>query len=531
MDFSFCRPFFRRLVGVRSASVIRIVLAAAFIGTGSILCAPNPLGADALPVPQWVGAADRNDKVVLTWVRDPRLSLVRIYRASPETLDKFLPIGVTPENSFTDASAAPGRTYRYRLTPIGSDGKEGKPSVEISVRRGTKVLKPPVPPVWEGSLALENGIGLKWSRQDEADVIAYNVYRATSPETEFHLIASVPGSSYADTRLERGRLYVYVLTALDSSFRETPFSAELQVAYAPLAPAVPRATPALRLRRSRLVAFVSAGDQPFLRPTDVAVGPLTGNVYLADSGRNRIFVFTPGGEFVRSQGPPSNSAEPFKRLLGLGVDDKENLYAVDTARGSVFTFTVKGAPGRRIDVPRIVRPPYGLIDCAVGADDRLFLVDNTGNRVVLMIREDEPRIFGAFGVRGGEFSAPTFCATDESGSLYIADSLNDRVQVFSGTGEFVRAFGVSKRGAGGMPRPKGIAVSARGEVFVADSWQNTIQIFDKSGQLLALLVDENGVALDLGSPNGIALGRGNRIYIAERLGSRLQIREILDDAR
>lgn len=518
-----------RLVGKRLSAAIGILLAVGLFGAGWALWAP-PLGAEDLPVPQWVGAADRKGKVVLTWVRDPRLSLVRIYRASPETRDAFLPIGVSPDNRFTDASAAPGRTYRYRLAAIGPDGKEGKPSVEVSVQRSSRTLNPPVPPVWEGHLALAEGIGLKWGRQDEADVIAYNIYRATSPETEFRLVASVLGTSHVDTGLEPGRLYVYVLTALDSAFKETPFSAELPVAFEPPAPTVARDAPAWRPRRSRLVALVSAGDQPFLRPADVVVGPLSGNVYLADSGNNRISVFTPVGDFVRSLGPPPDASDAFRRLLGLGVDAGENLCAVDSARGSVFTFTAKGAVGKRIEPRQPVPPPYGLIDCAPRADGGLYLVDNTGNRVVLVGREEAPRAFGALGYRGGEFSAPSFCATDGGGSLYVSDTLNGRVQIFSPAGEFVRAFGVSKRGPGGMPRPKGIAVSAAGEIFVADSLQNTIQIFDGSGQMVALLVDEKGEALDLGSPNGIALGQGNRIYIAERLGARLQIREILQDA-
>ena len=58
-----------------------------------------------------------------------------------------------------------------------------------------------------------------------------------------------------------------------------------------------------------------------------------------------------------------------------------------------------------------------------------------------------------------------------------------------------------------------------------------MQVFAATGQPLAILVDEDGKPLDLGSPNGIALGRDNRIYIAERLSARLQIREIIDEAR
>jgi DNA-binding beta-propeller fold protein YncE len=82
-----------------------------------------------------------------------------------------------------------------------------------------------------------------------------------------------------------------------------------------------------------------------------------------------------------------------------------------------------------------------------------------------------------------------------------------------------------------MLRPKGVAVAPNGEIYVADSWQNSVQVFAATGEHLAVLTDERGTPLDLGSPNGIALGSGNRIYIAERLSARLQIRQIIDEAR
>lgn len=486
-----------------------------------------------LPAPQWVGATDRGGKAVLTWIRDPRIPQVRIYRSSPGPQRVFVPIKDTRDNTFTDTAVALGQTYHYRLVALGVDGKEGPPSREISVRIAAVTAKQPAPPSWEGYLAIENGVGLKWGEQEGADVIAYNIYRKSPPDTEFQLVASVRGTSYADTGLDPGRLYIYALTALDSSFKETAFSPELTVKYQPEPAPLEKgkkAEPVWRLRRTRLVAMITGGTVPFLRPVDVGLGPVTGNIYLADSGRNRVFVFNAKGEFLRFLGGAAGSLTAFRRLLGITVDRMENIYAVDSGQATVLTFSHQGGSGRRIEIPRPIRPAApGLIDCAVGADGRVFIVDNTNNRVSLVGREGSGSVFGTEGYRAGEFSAPTFCATDAGGYFYVADSLNARVQVFTASGEFVLAFGRYQRGVGGLGRPKGIALQENGEIYVADSWQNTVQVFDPAGEFLALLADENGVPLDLGSPNGIALGPGNRIYIAERLTSRLQIREILPD--
>ena len=480
-----------------------------------------------------MGATDRGGKVVLAWIRDERFAVVRVYRSVGEEGEAFEPIGETRENSFTDETVESGRSYRYRLAALGADGSEGRRSAEMSVRLKVKALRPPAVPVWEGHLPVEGGVGLKWADQEGADIIVYNVYRSVPPDTEFQLIASVRGTSHLDTRVEPGRTYVYALSALDSSFRETPLSDRLSVTLqAARPPAEKKEIPDWRARRTRLVAEVSQGDQPLLRPADVAVGTLSGNVYLSDSGTNRIMVFTAAGRFLRSLGAPPGSPNAFRKLLGLAVDDAETVYAVDAAQGAVFAFAAGTGAGRRLEIAApAAAHAAGLVDCVAGLGGRLALVDNTNNRVLLEAGTPAARLIGAAGSGPGQFSAPTFGALDGAMNLYVTDTLNGRIQVFSPAGEFVRSFGRSERGQSLLGRPKGIAVRPNGEVLVADSWLNAVGVFDAAGQPLAILVDEEGKPLDLGSPNGIALGADNRIYIAERLSARLQIREIIDDAR
>ena len=480
------------------------------------------------PVPKWISATGRGDRALLAWVRDDRAAAVRIYRTTPGPAE-FKLVGESREGAFADADVLPGGIYRYRLTAVDASGKEGAPSSEVTVRIVAD-QQPPTPPVWLGYLSTSRGVQLKWGEQEGADVIAYNIYRKVPPETTFGLLGSAMGTSFTDSGVEPGKPVVYAVTALASSFLETPLSEELPVVYARY-PSEGAPASKWRPRRTRLVALVDGGDQPFFRPADVAVGPVSGNVYVADSGRNRIFVFNPHGVFVRSIGAAAGDPSAFRRVIGLGVDREETVYAVDAGRGAVFAFGSQGGVGRRLPLASRGRREAGLVDCAAADDGGLLVVDNSNDLVLRADRSGAVSAWGAGGVGPGEVSAPTFCATDAEGRLYIADSLNARVQVFTSRGEFVRAFGLSRRGFGGMLRPKGVAVAPNGEIYVADSWQNSVQVFAPTGEHLAVLTDEKGVPLDLGSPNGIALGAGNKIYIAERLSARLQIREIIDEAR
>lgn len=483
-----------------------------------------------LPAPQWVGGIDARGKVQLTWIRNPVFAAVRIFRSEQESPAQFRPVFETRESFWVDEAVKSGRTYRYRLVGVGVDKLEGKPSAELVVRVGFATSRPPAVQELDGYVVLGDGIGLKWSAREGEDVIAWNIYRRGSNETEFRLVGSSRTTSYHDTTVEPERQYAYALTALDSTFGETPLSKELavRVSREPAVLKPQRTAPGWQARRTRLVAVVDgAQDLQLQRPADVVVGPLTGNVYVSDSGRNQIFVFSPQGAFLRVHGGGPGGATSFKNILGLAADSDENLYVVDAGTGRVQILTQQGRLVRSIELPRPPAGTSGLIDTAIGPDGSIYVVDNFNSQVAIVGRGSR-RAFGRAGAKGGEFSAPTFCAIDAAGTFYVADGLNARVQAFSGTGEFLRHFGQAARGPGGLGRPKGIAVNTAGEIYVADSWFNTVQVFDAEGRFVAILTDEAGRPLDLGSPNGIALGPGNRIYIAERLASRLQIREILD---
>ena len=72
-----------------------------------------------------------------------------------------------------------------------------------------------------------NSVNLSWTASASSNVAGYNVYRGTTAAGPYTKVNSgvVAGTAYTDTTAQPGQTYYYVLTAVDGSNNESPFSA------------------------------------------------------------------------------------------------------------------------------------------------------------------------------------------------------------------------------------------------------------------------------------------------------------------
>ena len=61
--------------------------------------------------------------------------------------------------------------------------------------------------------------------------------------------------------------------------------------------------------------------------------------------------------------------------------------------------------------------------------------------------------------------------------IYVADSGNNRIQMFNSEGVFQRGFGRWGQGEGEFKGLEGIAVNSKGQILVADRENHRVQIF------------------------------------------------------
>jgi YD repeat-containing protein len=247
--------------------------------------------------------------------------------------------------------------------------------------------------------------------------------------------------------------------------------------------------------------FVSAygsagtGDLEFSAPFGIAVDPVTGQLYISDSGNNRIEVVTVAGKFVEA--------------IGWGVKDgKEELETCETACKA----GLPGAGNGEFD------DPTGLTFSSGGY---LWVTDTKNNRVEEISPEDKYMSqFGTKGSGNGQLSEPTGIASDE-GEFYVVDYGNDRVEEFSPSGTYLSQFGSKGSGERQFNYPVSIVANATsGDLYISDTGNSRLQEWTPAGKFLTEIGRYGTEAGELSYPTGMALEH-NKLYAADQDNNRI----------
>jgi VCBS repeat-containing protein len=282
-------------------------------------------------------------------------------------------------------------------------------------------------------------------------------------------------------------------------------------------------------------------------PTGVAVSG-SGDVYVADTGNNRVSEFSQAGAFVRAfgtdvggsrvdvctsscvAGSAGGGAGQLNAPAGVAVSGSGDVYVADRLNDRVDEFS------------------------QAGAFVRAFGKDVGGSDVDVCT---SPCVAGSAGGAAGRLNLPAGVAVSGSGDVYVADQNNNRVSEFSPAGVFVRAFGKGVGGsgvdvctsscvagsAGGgtgqLNLPAGVAVSSWGEVYVADTNNERVSVFSPTGAFVrAFGKDVGGSGVDvctsscaagsagggagqLNNPFGVAVSGSGEVFVADAANQRI----------
>ena len=267
------------------------------------------------------------------------------------------------------------------------------------------------------------------------------------------------------------------------------------------------------------VAGLVIGEPDFLelqRPVS-GMTDSSGRILVVDASHKSVFVFDiPERRLERWQlaGPGLGFLSP----VAIAGDLRSGFFVTDSELGEVFHLDGEGKPVGRFG-KGILKRPTGIARDA--ARELIYVADTASHDIKVF--NAQGAMIDTLGVRGseeGRFNAPTHLAF-RGGELYVADTLNFRIQVFDVDGDGRLSFGRLGLFVGNMTRPKGVAIDSKGQIYVVESYFDHLLVHNNQGELLLAI---GGTGPEVGQfylPSGVWTDGLGRVFVADMFNGRV----------
>lgn len=171
----------------------------------------------------------------------------------------------------------------------------------------------------------------------------------------------------------------------------------------------------------------------FIRPVSVRVDEKNERIYVGDSGRNDIQVFDLSGRYIFTIGKRGVGDGEFLMPLGIDIDKDGRLYVADAFNYRVQILDKDGKYIKSIGYGAGKR--IGNFDklksVALDSEGHIYALDASFSNIQIFDSDNNVYMFfGSPGNNEGQFFLPTGIYIDDNDYIYVADSINSRIQVF-----------------------------------------------------------------------------------------------------
>lgn len=288
----------------------------------------------------------------------------------------------------------------------------------------------------------------------------------------------------------------------------------------------PAAEPDVKMRLKFIRVIGGAGDQPgqLRSPEGISTDP-RGNIYVADTGNNRIQKFDANGKLLNFIGGFGWDSEQFQRPVDICAENGLDVYVADYENRRIerydkdLNWILSIYSNLRVED----RLRFGFpnsVSLSIHGD--LFIVDSDNKRVLKFNSMRQPvQSFGDFDWGEGALSEPQKIHVSRDDQVFVSDrGDHGRVMVYDYYGNFLSEIGSDK-----LKAPDGLYVSSSGYLFVADTDQDQVFVFEATGRFVAAFGASGKKFGAFNSPSDVAV-HANKLFVADRDNHRIQVFEI-----
>jgi len=265
-------------------------------------------------------------------------------------------------------------------------------------------------------------------------------------------------------------------------------------------------------------------------PLGVAANASGDRIYVTESGGERLVrVFDRAGKPIGTLKPPSSTGAAHIPIYVAVNPTTQDVYVSDRTTFSIYVYDAKGAYLRTFAPKGDLGGKWAPLGLAFGPDGSLYATDVRGE-------DNKAHRVLAFGPDGslkrsmgtpGQLNFPNGIVVDAQGNIEVTDSNNGRLVVFSPYGKMLATINQGV-GEGDLGLPRGAAVDDAGRLFVVDTADHMVRLYtiDESKVLPTYVGSFGGEGQVDGRfeyPNGVATDQRAHIYVTDRENNRVQV--------
>ncbi|XP_044164212.1 E3 ubiquitin-protein ligase TRIM71-like [Acropora millepora] len=251
--------------------------------------------------------------------------------------------------------------------------------------------------------------------------------------------------------------------------------------------------------------------------SDIAMSDRTGTIAVADMGNKRIQLFSSDGKFqiqVKLDGKPYSVAF---------TDCGNLLILVSQNNNKLHLFSEEGQFIKHINDKHLKKPQH----VSIASDIGLIITDHGSNEVKVLSPDGNDQLVS--------MSAPNCyehpeCAAYHQNKFYVCYPQAHCIKVFGKTGVYIHDIGCKGSSDGQFDCPRGLVFDKYNQLIVCDVNNQRLQLFTLSGKFLRTL---QGEYFDINGPWYAALNKNGNLIVAGPFGNYIFVNasEVFDKKR